>query len=96
MSADGTAGAFRSFSVAARRSTTSGRVALTAAAGLLFAGVFVLGFLVSDPNEAVAVLYTLPIALVAVEAGATGGVVAASWRSRCSAPGRHSTTSRPA
>jgi PAS domain S-box-containing protein len=77
MSADGTAGALRSFSVAARRSTASGRAALIAAAGLLFAGVFTLGFLVSDPNEAVAVLYTLPIALIAVEVGAVGGIVAA-------------------
>ncbi len=77
MNAEGTAGAFRSFSVEARRSTASGRAILTAVAGLLFAGVFVLGFLVSDPNEAVAVLYTLPIALVAVEAGPVGGVLAA-------------------
>src|SRR4051812_45580267 len=77
MSADGTAGAIKTLSVAARRSTPSGRVALLAGAGLLFAGVFALGFLVSNPNEAVAVLYTLPIALVAVEAGAVGGLVAA-------------------
>jgi PAS domain S-box-containing protein len=47
------------------------------AAALLFGGIFTLGFLVSDPNEAVAVLYTLPIALVAVEVGAAGGIVAA-------------------
>jgi PAS domain S-box-containing protein len=44
---------------------------------LLLVGVFALGFVVSDPDEAVAVLYTLPIALVAVELGAAGGIVAA-------------------
>src|SRR3954454_3526677 len=77
MSADGTAGEIRSFSGAARRSTPSERAALLAAACLLLAAVFALGFLVRDPDEAVAVLYTLPIALVAVEVGAVGGIVAA-------------------
>jgi PAS domain S-box-containing protein len=47
------------------------------AACLLLAAVFALGFLVSNPVEAVAVLYTLPIALIAVETGAVGGIVAA-------------------
>src|SRR3989442_3302393 len=77
VSADGTAGAFRSLSGAARRSTRSERVAVIGGACLLLAAVLALGFLVSNPNEAVAVLYTLPIALVAVEAGAVRGNVGA-------------------
>jgi PAS domain S-box-containing protein len=52
-------------------------VAAIAGACLLMTAVFALGFLVSDPNEAVTVLYTLPIALIAVVAGAAGGIVAA-------------------
>src|SRR5688572_24634058 len=39
--------------------------------------VFALGFVVSDPNEAVTVLYTLPIAMIALALGAGAGVVAA-------------------
>jgi PAS domain S-box-containing protein len=46
------------------------------AACLLLGGVFALSFLESNPSEAVAVLYTLPIALAAVEVGAVGGIVA--------------------
>src|SRR5437870_3312190 len=75
MSADGTAGAFRS--VVARRSTLSRRAAMIGAGCLLLGAVFALSFAVSNPNEAVAVLYTLPIALIAVEVGALGGIAAA-------------------
>jgi PAS domain S-box-containing protein len=48
------------------------------AAASLLAGVFTLGFVEADPAEAVSVLYTLPIALVAVEFGAAAGVCAAA------------------
>ena len=65
------------FWTAARRSTRSERAAVIVGACLLLGAVFALGFVVSDPNEAVAVLYTLPIALVAVELGLAGGIVAA-------------------
>jgi PAS domain S-box-containing protein len=44
---------------------------------LLLGAVFALSFAISNPNEAVAVLYTLPIALIAVEVGAVGGIAAA-------------------
>jgi PAS domain S-box-containing protein len=74
MSADGTAGAFRSLAGAARRSK---RVAVIAGACLLLGAVFALNFVVSNPSEAVAVLFTLPIALIAVEVGAVGGIVVA-------------------
>lgn len=77
MSADGTAGVFRSYAIAARRSTPSQRAGVIGAACVLLAAVFALSFVVSNPNEAVAVLYTLPIALAAVELGAVGGIVAA-------------------
>jgi PAS domain S-box-containing protein len=50
---------------------------MMAGACLLMIAVFTLGYVVSDPNEAVTVLYTLPIALIAVEAGAVGGVLVA-------------------
>jgi PAS domain S-box-containing protein len=46
---------------------------LVAGAGLL-AAVFTLGIVEHDPSEAVAVLYTLPIALIAVEFGALAGI----------------------
>jgi PAS domain S-box-containing protein len=77
MSADGTAGAFRSLAGVARRSPRSKRVAVIAGACLLLAAVFALNFVVSNPSEAVAVLFTLPIALIAVEVGAVGGIVVA-------------------
>jgi PAS domain S-box-containing protein len=48
------------------------------AAALLLAGVFTLGLFEDDPSEAVAVLYTLPIALVAVQFGAIAGACAAA------------------
>jgi PAS domain S-box-containing protein len=48
-----------------------------AGACLLLAAVTALAFAVSDPDEAVAVLYTLPIALVAVEAGTVAGIATA-------------------
>lgn len=61
----------------ARRSTLSRRAAMVGAGCLLLGAVFALGFVNSNPNEAVAVLYTLPIALIAVEVGAVGGIAAA-------------------
>jgi PAS domain S-box-containing protein len=77
MSADGTAGAIRSFGAAPRRSSATERAAVVVAACLLLAVVFALGFAVSDPGEAIAVLYTLPIAVIAVELGAVAGAIAA-------------------
>ena len=59
------------------RSSQRERALTLASAGLLFVGIFGLGILVDDPAEAVAVLYVLPIALVAVKFGATGGIAAA-------------------
>jgi PAS domain S-box-containing protein len=50
-----------------------------ALAGLLLAGVFTLGVFEDDPSEAVAVLYTLPIALIAIEFGPVGGGLAAAF-----------------
>ena len=50
---------------------------MIAAGCVLLGAVFVLSFAVSNPNEAIAVLYTLPIALIAVEVGAGGGIAAA-------------------
>jgi PAS domain S-box-containing protein len=47
------------------------------AVGPLFAGVLALGFAVDDPGEAVSILYTVPIALVAVELGTIAGLAAA-------------------
>jgi PAS domain S-box-containing protein len=47
-------------------------------AGLLLAGVFTFGLFQDDPGEAVAVLYTLPIALIAIEFGAVAGAAAAA------------------
>src|SRR4051794_3856900 len=77
MNTDGTAGAIRSFGAAPRRSSAIERAAVVIAACGLMAAIFALGVAVSDPGEAVAVLYTLPIALVAVELGAVAGVIAA-------------------
>jgi PAS domain S-box-containing protein len=50
---------------------------MIAGACLLLIAVFALEFAVSDPSDAVAVLYTLPIAMIAVGVGAVGGVIAA-------------------
>ena len=47
-------------------------------AGLLLGGVFTFGMFQDDPGEAVAVLYTLPIALVAIEFGALAGAATAA------------------
>jgi PAS domain S-box-containing protein len=74
--ADGTAGAVGPLAVARRRARSSRTVVLGGAA-LLAAGVFALGFAASDPADAVAVLYTLPIALIAIEVGAAGGIAMA-------------------
>lgn len=54
---------------------TRPRLALGIAAAL-FAAVFVLRLLVRDPNEAVSLLYVLPIALVAFAFGRTAGALA--------------------
>jgi PAS domain S-box-containing protein len=77
VSADGTAGAIRLLSVAARRPTRSPRVVVLVGACVLLGALLALSFVVSDPADAVAVLYTLPIALVAVEVGTAGGIAAA-------------------
>ena len=61
-----------------RRSSQAERAITLASAGALFVGIFGLGILVDDPAEAVAVLYVLPIALVAIKFGATGGIAAAA------------------
>jgi PAS domain S-box-containing protein len=61
-----------------RRSTRSERLLVLGAAALLLGGVFTLGLFEDDPSEAVAVLYTLPIALVAIEFGPLGGAAAAA------------------
>ena len=72
-----TAGAAGIPTGAPRRSTRSQRLLVLGAAGLLLAAVFTLGFFESDPRQAVAVLYTLPIALVAVEFGPIAGAATA-------------------
>lgn len=61
-----------------RRSTRSQRLMVLGLAALLLAGVFTLGVFQDDPGEAVAVLYTLPIALIAIEFGALAGAAAAA------------------
>ena len=61
-----------------QRSSPAERALSLACAGVLFVAIFGLGILVDDPAEAVAVLYVLPVALVAVRFGATGGVAAAA------------------
>jgi PAS domain S-box-containing protein len=77
VSADGTARVVKPFFTAARRSTPSRRVSIIALACVLLAGVFVLEYVVSDPNEGIAVLYTIPIALFAIQLGLGGGIAAA-------------------
>jgi PAS domain S-box-containing protein len=62
-----------------QRSSQAERVAVLIAAGALFAAIFALGFAVGDPGESVAVLFTLPIALIAIKFGAWGGVGAAAF-----------------
>ena len=54
------------------------RRGVLAMAALLFAGVFLLRIAVSDPDEAVALLFAVPIALIAVELGAAWGLAAAA------------------
>jgi PAS domain S-box-containing protein len=61
-----------------QRSSNVERAMSIASAGALFVGVFGLGILVDDPGEAVAVLYTLPIALLAIKFGTPGGLAAAT------------------
>jgi PAS domain S-box-containing protein len=65
------------FWTAARSSRASRRALVIAAACLFLAGVFVLEFAVSNPTEGIAVLYTIPIALLAIELGVAGGVAGA-------------------
>jgi PAS domain S-box-containing protein len=61
-----------------QRSSQGERAISIASAGAMFVGVFGLGVLIDDPGEAVAVLYTLPIALVAIKFGTPGGLAAAT------------------
>jgi PAS domain S-box-containing protein len=77
VSAHGTAGVIKPFWTAARKSTPSRRALVVLAGCLLLAGVSVLEFAVSDPNEGIAVLYTIPIALLAIGLGLAGGIAAA-------------------
>ena len=49
------------------------------AAGLLFAGIFALRLGVENAAEGITVLYTIPIALVAVAFGALAGIAAAAF-----------------
>jgi PAS domain S-box-containing protein len=49
-------------------------VIVLAAAGALFAGTFALGFGVDDPGESAAVLFTLPVVLLAIKFGTWGGI----------------------
>jgi PAS domain S-box-containing protein len=60
-----------------QRSSQAERVAVMTAAGAMFVAIFALGFAVDDPGESVAVLFTLPIVVLAVKFGAWGGVGAA-------------------
>ena len=60
-----------------QRSSQGERALSLASAGVLFVAIFGLGILVDDPAEAIAVLYVLPVALVAVRFGTAGGVAAA-------------------
>ena len=76
MSADGTAGVVKPFLTAAKQRSTPRALAFVGAC-LLLAGVFILEFVVSDPDAAVAVLYTVPIALMAIALGLPGGIAAA-------------------
>jgi diguanylate cyclase (GGDEF)-like protein/PAS domain S-box-containing protein len=70
------------------------RVAVIVTATLLFAIVLGVRFTVDDPHEAVALLFLLPIALVAAELGAAAGTAAAAaataslviWRFAVAAP----------
>jgi PAS domain S-box-containing protein len=59
-----------------RGRTPSERLLVAAAAVPLFAAVFALGLAVDEPGEAVSVLYTIPIALIAIEFGALAGLAA--------------------
>lgn len=61
-----------------QRSSQAERITVMSAAGGMFVAIFGAGFLVSDPGESVAVLFTLPLALIAVKFGAWGGVGAAA------------------
>jgi PAS domain S-box-containing protein len=71
-------GAKRLLSRLPQRSTQAERALSLAFAGVMFVAIFGLGILVDDPAEAIAVLYVLPIALVAVRFGIAGGIAAAS------------------
>ena len=61
-----------------QRSSQTERALTLASAGGLFIGIFGLGILVDDPAEAVAVLYVLPIAFIAIKFGAASGAAAAA------------------
>jgi PAS domain S-box-containing protein len=61
-----------------RRSTQGERAMTVLSAGALFVAVFALGILFDNPREAVSILYTLPVALVAIRFGTAGGLAAAA------------------
>ena len=61
-----------------QRSSQWERVAVLGGAGAGFAGIFAMGFAVDDPGESVAVLFALPIVLMAIKFGAWGGLGAAA------------------
>src|SRR6185312_963187 len=81
MSVDAQAGARNfgeSFSLRLHRAPLSGRSEgpLLATVLLLYASIFVLRLLIEGPEQPASLLYTLPIALVAIEYGARAGLLA--------------------
>jgi signal transduction histidine kinase len=61
----------------ARRPSSARRVAVLAAAGVLFAATFAARLAIPDPGALLANFYVVPIALLAIEFGAPAGVLAA-------------------
>ena len=58
--------------------STSRRVIVVVAAGLLFAAAFATRMVVNDPDALLANFYVVPIALLAIEFGVSGGVIGAT------------------
>jgi signal transduction histidine kinase len=58
--------------------SNSRRVIVVIAAGVLFAGAFVARVAVNDPDALLANFYVVPIALLAIEFGVSGGVIGAT------------------
>ena len=58
--------------------STSRRVIVVVAAGLLFAAAFATRVIVNDPDALLANFYVVPIALLAIEFGVRGGVIGAT------------------